>query len=433
MQATSHDGGQEPRKNHLKKHVAAIHTSGELSLLERKLSNVLLLNAYDDLPTARTHKIPVAALCVILGWETSTSQRKLKDALLRLMSTPIEFNLMGDNFKGGEDWSATSIISYGRIHGGVCTYRYDEALAEKLYDPAIYAKVHIGVQTRFNGSYALALYENCLRYLKVGSTGEWDVLTLRKLLGATSDHYSDFGRLRQKVLTPAIKEINRVSDIELTLHLIKVGPKVTAVRFEVDPNRQASLLPPDESDDVSRLRDSPLFARLRKHGIGEKLALSFVAEDPERAARIVELAEEKDGKGEIRSSTGGFIRSLMDSGADVQKSVQQRRKEDAAQKAKTQRELDALADLRAEFERSTKAKSMQALTPAELLDLARVFITTDAGKLYSADFSETKTDHFPAGAARVAFRRWLPSQVGLRLDDAAFAAWLAERAKAIHT
>lgn len=421
------DAGQESRKSHLKKHVAAIHTSGELSLLERKLSNVLLLNAYDDLPTARTHRIPVAALCVILGWETSTSQRTLKDALLRLVTTPIEFNVMGDRFKGEEDWSATSIISYGRIHGGMCTYRYDEALAEKLYDPAIYAKVHIGVQTRFNGSYALALYENCLRYLKVGSTGEWDVDTLRKLLGATSDHYTDFGRLRQKVLTPAINEINRVSDIELTLHLIKVGPKVTAVRFQVDPNRQASLLPPDESGEIARLRESPVFARLRKHGIGEKLALSFVAEDPERAARIVELAEEKDGKGEIRSSTGGFIRSLMDSGADVQKSAQQRRKEDSAQKAKAQRDAESIKDLRAEFERSTRAKSMQALTSLQLLELARAFIATEAGRSYAKDFSETKTDHFPAGAARVAFRKWLPSQVGLRLDDDAFGTWLAAR------
>lgn len=426
MQAIN-DAGKESRKSHLKKHVAAIHTSGELSLLERKLSNVLLLNAYDDLPTARTHRIPVAALCVILGWETSTSQRTLKDALLRLVTTPIEFNVMGDRYKGEEDWSATSIISYGRIHGGMCTYRYDEALAEKLYDPAIYAKVHIGVQTRFNGSYALALYENCLRYLKVGSTGEWEVSTLRKLLGATSDHYADFGRLRQKVLTPAIKEINRVSDIELTLHLIKVGPKVTAVRFQVDPNRQSSLLPPDESDELARLRESPLFSRLRKHGIGEKLALSFVAEDPERAARIVELAEEKDGKGEIRISTGGFIRSLMDSGADVQKSAMQKRREEAAQKTKVQRDVEAAADLRAEFERSTKAKAMQALTSSQLLELARVFIGTEAGRSYAKDFSETKTDHFPAGAARVAFRKWLPSQVGLRLDDDAFASWLAAR------
>ena len=37
------------RRAAVKKHVAAIHVSGKLTLLQRKLSNVLLLNAYDTL------------------------------------------------------------------------------------------------------------------------------------------------------------------------------------------------------------------------------------------------------------------------------------------------------------------------------------------------------------------------------------------------
>lgn len=37
------------RRSAVKKNVAAIHVSGKLTLLQRKLSNVLLLNAYDDL------------------------------------------------------------------------------------------------------------------------------------------------------------------------------------------------------------------------------------------------------------------------------------------------------------------------------------------------------------------------------------------------
>jgi hypothetical protein len=46
-----------PSKEQLKKHVAAIHTSVDLSLLERKTANVLLLNAYDTLLTRRTHTL----------------------------------------------------------------------------------------------------------------------------------------------------------------------------------------------------------------------------------------------------------------------------------------------------------------------------------------------------------------------------------------
>jgi hypothetical protein len=46
----------------LKKHVAAIHSSGDLSLLERKMANVFLLNAYDDLLIKRSHSINVQML-----------------------------------------------------------------------------------------------------------------------------------------------------------------------------------------------------------------------------------------------------------------------------------------------------------------------------------------------------------------------------------
>ena len=45
------------RRGAVKKHVAAIHVSGKLTLLQRKLSNVLLLNAYDTLTSQGKHSI----------------------------------------------------------------------------------------------------------------------------------------------------------------------------------------------------------------------------------------------------------------------------------------------------------------------------------------------------------------------------------------
>ena len=55
-----------PSNEQLRKHVAAIHIGGELGLLGRKMSNVLLLNAYDDLLTQRTHRLPVVHLRAML-------------------------------------------------------------------------------------------------------------------------------------------------------------------------------------------------------------------------------------------------------------------------------------------------------------------------------------------------------------------------------
>jgi hypothetical protein len=50
------------RRGSVKKHVAAIHVSGKLTLLQRKLSNVLLLNAYDTLTSQNLHQIDARTL-----------------------------------------------------------------------------------------------------------------------------------------------------------------------------------------------------------------------------------------------------------------------------------------------------------------------------------------------------------------------------------
>lgn len=184
----------EPTVVEIIKNVAAIHTEGKLSLLERKLVNVLLLNAYDDLLTARTHTIPLKHLYALLSWEYASSIDTLKNALNRLTSTSIEFNLMQD---GTEKWEVMSMFSYGSINDGVCHYRYDESLAAKLYDPEIYAKINIGMQRRFDGGYALTLYENCIRYKSIGTTGWWEIDKFRKIIGADSKIYDEFKYLKK--------------------------------------------------------------------------------------------------------------------------------------------------------------------------------------------------------------------------------------------
>jgi len=49
-------------KKEVIKHSAAIQVENRISLLERRAWNVLLANAYDELPTAETHRIAVVDL-----------------------------------------------------------------------------------------------------------------------------------------------------------------------------------------------------------------------------------------------------------------------------------------------------------------------------------------------------------------------------------
>jgi len=117
----------------LKKHVAAIHTDGHLSLLQRKLSNVLLLNAYDALLTQTEHEIDEKTLCVMLGYD-SNDRKPLKESLKALASVHAEWNILGDNQEEVE-WGVSSLLSHAILSRGKCRYGYSPALAEKLYNP----------------------------------------------------------------------------------------------------------------------------------------------------------------------------------------------------------------------------------------------------------------------------------------------------------
>ena len=76
------------RRQSVKKNVAAIHISGKLTLLQRKLSNVLLLNAYDALTSKQKHQIDARTLCMMVGYNSNDMQVSL---VVSVLSEKIKF------------------------------------------------------------------------------------------------------------------------------------------------------------------------------------------------------------------------------------------------------------------------------------------------------------------------------------------------------
>jgi hypothetical protein len=399
-----------------KKHVAAIHTSGELSLLERKTANVLLLNAYDALLTRRTHTLPVKHLCAMLGWDESNNIERLQEALRKLASTSIEFNMMED---GKHVWRVMAMLSYGDIEEGVCTYRYDEYLAERLYDPEMYATINIGVQRCFEGSYALTLYENCIRYKSVGSTGWLELERFRRIMGADAVLYDDFRRLNERVIKPSLKEINRVSDIQL-------APEVSAVRFLITENPQQTLLKPVIQDEHTAIRESELFKRLLEHGIGERLAILWILQDEARARQVVEYVEAKALKKQVKGSTAGYIRTLYEGDAVVGKSPFEAKKaqEDQAKIEEERRKVLAKrrSELKAQFVRERTNEAINALSLADKRAWVGHYID-EAGNEKAKTYN-TETAEFRDALERIQFSGWLRKRLAPTIESSEYKAWL---------
>ena len=225
----------------LKKHIAAIHINNRLTLTQRKASNVLLYNAYESLLTARVHRIRVKDLAEAIGFNTHNLD-PLKEALKTLARTVLEWNIL-DEDGHQEEWGATTLLAQAVIRGGYCVYAYSPELCEKLYRPEIYALLNLSIQRKFSSSYALALYENCLRYRRIGTTGWIGLDILKRLLGISEadGYYQDFRKFNDKVIKPAVRQVNDTSDLVLEIDYQRDHRKITAVRFRVSDNPQMLL------------------------------------------------------------------------------------------------------------------------------------------------------------------------------------------------
>ena len=228
------------RRGELKKHVGAVHVKGQLSLLQRKVSNVLLLRAYEDLPNPEVfeHEIKLKTLAEVSGFD-SNDHDLLRDALEALAGTTITWNIL--DAEGAEEWGVSTFLAQAVVKNGTCRYAYAPDLRRKLYNPEIYARINLSVQERFGSGYALALYENCVRFRKVGSTGWIDLDRWRDLLGVEPGQYDQFKYLNRDVLKPAVGEVNRYSDIRVEMDRKREKRRVVALKFSVRENDQLAL------------------------------------------------------------------------------------------------------------------------------------------------------------------------------------------------
>jgi hypothetical protein len=386
-------------RSEVKKHNNAIHVGGDLSLVGRKLVNVLLLNAYDDLARVRVHTIPVPLLCDLIGWESSGNIDSLKEALRQLATTPIEFDLF--NRDGKPTWDVTAMVAHARIEGGVCRYEYSEFLAGKLADPEMYSIINIGVYRDFKGAYSLALYENCLRFrgTESGSTGWWPIKTWRKVLGANAALYDEFKFFSNKVIKPAVAEIEAKSDLLVKPEYRREGRNVSEIRFLVADNPQRSMF--DFATDSPNVHETEAYKVLTSIGVGRTLAKSMVQKDEVRALEIGKYTVERMERGEITGSAGGYARRLYETNAVVAKPEKPKKK--AAVTVTTATDDDAQSLARAE---ATTA-AVLALTPEQRTAHVEAFTATH--KVKGPFLAET--GHFKNKLEDIAFTSFLRSQV----------------------
>lgn len=281
----------------VKKHVATIHCSNKLSLLERKISNALLFHAFPNLKLHLVHEIKMDELKRLISANTR-NHFALKEALKKLISTVLEWNLLEDGVPELEGWNASTILSSVSVSRGVIKYQYSELIKTLIIDPKVYGKINLTIQARFKSAYALALYENCSRYRGLPYTKNIDILIFRKLMGVEEEKYTIFRDFNRRVLNPAISEINACSDIRVTPEITRLGRVVKSIKFKI------------EERSIKQRMGVPIHAQKElEKNVLEKFVQEYGVEKVNKAVDYVQ-SRPAFQKGEI-NNVSGYIKSAI--------------------------------------------------------------------------------------------------------------------------
>ena len=111
------------RRDEFIKASPAIQVQSKMTLLQRRAWNVLLANAYDDLPNTDIYRVSVAELGAKLGFN-SKNENYLKEILEALVDCKVKWNVLDKDKE--EEWGIavlTCIRRYKKrcLHLRVCT------------------------------------------------------------------------------------------------------------------------------------------------------------------------------------------------------------------------------------------------------------------------------------------------------------------------
>jgi len=215
-------------------------TSGEISVLQRKVYNVMLHQAQRELKKDNSQILFLMSLAKIkdqAGIHASNNVH-VKKSIDKLRFTGVE-----TVYENG-DWLVFNLIAQARKQGDLLEIQFPEFIRQSLITNTYYTTLDLMIIKQLQGKYAVILYEMAMRYHKK-EIPELTIEEFRKLTGTLSiKSYNNFGANREKVIVPAIKEINKKTDIELSYDPIqKIGSRsVTAIKFFVKKKKQENQI-----------------------------------------------------------------------------------------------------------------------------------------------------------------------------------------------
>jgi len=262
---------------------------GKLSLLSRKLYNVLVyhaqqlkepgINAPIETDTAKKYFwIPLSEVARDAAYDSNDT------ALLKHHLD--EFQSIKIHIEDDRQWTSERLVSSVKLvnpaglkkRGGVVWlgFAFPPEVSELVMNPAIYTKLSIQYQGLLRSGPSLALYEICRRYAtnpsKVTAVHPYEYWYSALTGNPVREIPAPYKYFKRDVLKPSILEINAATDIDVELIEHKSGRRIDRLQFAVDLKRQERLAFP-----APPVINGEIISKIMKFGFSSTEAADLLA------------------------------------------------------------------------------------------------------------------------------------------------------------
>jgi Initiator Replication protein len=200
-----------------------------LTLQDRRIYNLLILNAWESITEPKEHCIHKRELR-----GTHHTSERVGESVERLMGAIARVQIMrdGKRFLRRVQLLAPTDEEINEAEG-LLYYSFHAGLRAIIKQSSQFARLQKDVMFAFSSKYALALYEMVQKRgnLKHKWHEEFPVDRFRALLGVETGKLREFKNLKLRAIDPAVLDVNGLGEFGCKVEPIYKGRKVTAIRL----------------------------------------------------------------------------------------------------------------------------------------------------------------------------------------------------------
>lgn len=313
--------------------IAIRPTAGKLTIVSRRIYNLLLYHAQQQGIEREEYSLPLAH--VVAQTSSSENNASIKARLREMASTTIEWNSNPTAVPEDQEWNIAGLlaatITPARAGSPIMlTWSYAPGVRRQLVEPKQYTRLLLQISTQLSLYSAAVLLEIGFQYLT--SPGQ---LTMREsvdwwaavLKGQPLKKPVDYRFFKRDTLQPGIREVNDVqSEFELEMIEHRVGRKVVNLQFRVHRKKSVTASSVTNIVDAGGRDSTPvpgavnleLFDELTSMGLREADAdVLLSTEDHERIRKAIKYTQARMNKVD---SPAAYLRTAIKHGyAEVQR------------------------------------------------------------------------------------------------------------------